>query len=43
VANEEQMRTIRRIFAMVTRDESFYAIIKTFEREGVRSPRRQDR
>ncbi len=43
VVDEEQMRTVRRIFEMVTRGESFYAIIKTFEHEGVRSPRGRDR
>jgi len=43
VVDEEQMRTVRRIFEMVARGESFYAIIKTFEREGIRSPRGQER
>lgn len=43
VVDEEQMRTVRRIFEMVARGESFYAVIKTFEREGVRSPKGQER
>jgi site-specific DNA recombinase len=43
VVDEEQMRTVRRIFEMVARGESFYAIIKTFALEGVRSPRGQER
>src|SRR5215217_2893338 len=43
VVDEEQMRVVRRIFEMVARGESFYAVIKTFEREGIRSPRGQER
>ena len=43
VVDEVQMRVVRRIFNMVARGESFYAVIKTFEREGVRSPRGQER
>lgn len=37
------MRTVGRVFEMVARGESFYAIMKAFEREGVRSPRGQER
>jgi site-specific DNA recombinase len=43
VVDEEQMRTVRRIFEMVARGESFYALIKAFEREGVRSPTGRER
>jgi site-specific DNA recombinase len=43
MVDEEQMRVVRRIFEMVARGESFYAVIKTFEREGVRSPRGHER
>ena len=43
VVDEEQMRVVRRIFEMVARGVSIYAVIKTFEREGVRSPRGQER
>jgi site-specific DNA recombinase len=38
-----QMLVVRRIFEMVARGESFYGVIKTFEREGVLSPRGQER
>ena len=41
--DDEQMCTVRRIFEMVARGESFYSLIKTFEREGLRSPRGQER
>ena len=43
MVDEKQMRVVRHIFEMVARGESFYAVIKTFEREGVRSPRGQER
>jgi site-specific DNA recombinase len=43
VVDEEQMRVVQRIFEMVARGVSIYAVIKTFEREGVRSPRGQKR
>src|SRR5918994_762060 len=38
VVEDDQMWVVRRIFEMVARGESFYGVIKTFEREGVRSP-----
>lgn len=39
----EQMRTVRRIFEMVAQGESFYFVIRTLEREGICSPRGQER
>lgn len=38
VVDDEQMRVIRRVFEMMARGGSFYAVIKTFEREGILSP-----
>ena len=43
MVDHEQMRLVRRIFEMVAHGVSIYAVTKTFEREGVRSPRRQER
>lgn len=38
VVDDDQMSVVRRIFEMVARGESFYALIKTLNLEGVRSP-----
>ncbi len=38
-----QMRTVRRIFEMMAQGASFYSVIRTLEREGISSPRGQER
>ena len=43
VVDNDQMWVVRRIFEMVARGESFYGVIKTFERESVRSPTGRER
>lgn len=41
--NVEHMQVVLRVFEMVARGESFYAVRRALEREGVRSPRGRQR